>query len=240
MANDILQTILAHAERDFPREACGLIVQVGDVLQALPMENLSDEPEHSFVIDPLQFAHYAEHIVSVYHSHPNKSPQPSQADIDSAERCNLPFVIVGYPSCEVFTYKPKGGQVSPYIGRQFIYGVSDCVNLVVDYYQQELGIALDDSIHLARDWYQDVANYDRLKNALIQRGFALVDDLKANDVIVMQLGGQCPNHLAVYLGDNRILHHASETGLSRAEMYGAYWRHNTAFYLRHEAFNEAD
>lgn len=240
MANDILKTILAHAERDFPREACGFIVQVGDVLQALPMENLSDEPEHSFMIDPLQFAHYAEHIVSVYHSHPNKSPQPSQADMDSAERCNLPFVIVGYPSGEVFTYKPKGGQVSPYVGRQFIYGVSDCVNLVVDYYQQEFGIALDDSIHLARDWYQDVGNYDRLKNALIQRGFAVVDDLKAHDLIVMQLGGQCPNHLAIYQGDNRILHHPSETSLSRAEMYGAYWRHNTAFYLRHEALHEAD
>jgi proteasome lid subunit RPN8/RPN11 len=240
MANDILQTILEHAERDFPREACGLIIQVGEQLQALAMDNLSDDPEHSFVIDPLKFAQYAEHIVSVYHSHPNKSPAPSQADIDSAERCNLPFVIVGYPSGEVFTYKPKGGQVSPYIGRQFVYGVSDCVTLVVDYYQQEFGIVLDDSIHLARDWYQDVGNYDRLKNAFIQRGFAVVDELKPNDLVVMQLAGQCPNHVAVYLGDNRIIHHPSETTLSRSEMYGAYWRHNTAFYLRHEALNETD
>ncbi len=237
MQDQVLSQILAHAERDFPNEACGLIINTGYSYTVIECINTSHEPESSFLIDPLIYAQWVDQIACVYHSHPNQSAKPSPADIASSERCNVPFMIVSVPSGEVFTYTPSGVLIAPYEGRQFVYGVMDCLNLVSDYYRHKLKIIINDGDRKAWGWWKDDQHETAFIDGFIENGFAKVDELQPDDVIVMRLGGGCPNHAAIYYGDNMILHHPSRNCNSRIEMYGQYWQQNTVCYLRHHEKN---
>lgn len=234
MQNKTIQAILEHAYQQFPKEACGLLLDTGYGVEVLRCENISHQPEQEFLIDPLVYAQQAERISAVYHSHPNRSPEPSEADIYSAERCNVPFLIVGLPSEEIYTYTPKGIKPAYYEGRHFCYGVVDCLSLVVDYYRNELAIEIDDGQRKRWNWWLDSAYLNDFIDGFKRQGFKAVDELQKNDVIIMQLGGgPCPNHAAIYQGANLILHHPSAETDSRVEVYGQYWRQSTVCYLRH-------
>lgn len=234
MDDVIIKQIIAHAARVFPREACGLILNTGYSHLVLECNNISHEPESSFLIDPICYATHASKIAAVYHSHPNRSAEPSASDIASAERCNLPFVIVSYPGEEVHTYTPKGVLPAPYEGRSFVYGVMDCLSLVSDYYRHELNIVINDGERKRWEWWLDDANQHAFINGFKQNGFVEVNEPQPNDLVIMTLGGgPCPNHAAIYIGDSCILHHPSRSTNSRIEIYGQYWRQATHCYLRH-------
>jgi proteasome lid subunit RPN8/RPN11 len=236
MQDATLQQIVDHAARAFPLEACGLIINTGYGYQVVECVNKSHEPEQSFLIDPLVYAAHAERIAAIYHSHPNRSPEPSAADIASAERCNVPFMIIGYPSEQIYTYTPQGILPAPYEGRAFVYGVMDCLSLVSDFYRHELGIVIHDGERKQWQWWLDAAHQHAFINGFIAQGFEVVADLQVNDLVIMTTGGgPCPNHAAIYRGDSMILHHPSHSTDSRIEMYGQYWRQATHCYLRYTA-----
>ncbi|MBA4152635.1 MAG: hypothetical protein C0509_08740, partial [Acinetobacter sp.] len=139
-------------------------------------------------------------------------------------------------------YWPQGHKLPlPYEGRPFVYGVLDCLSLVTDYYQNEIGITLNDGERKAWGWWLDAGNQHALVNGLINQGFVPVDKPAIDDVIVMQIGGgPCPNHLALYQGNGRILHHPHVGARSGQELYGFYWRQNTVKALRHSQLLELD
>lgn len=229
----ILQQITAHAARAFPQEACGLIFKTGYGYQVLECANMSHQPEQSFLIDPMLYAVHAAHIAAVYHSHPNRSPTPSAADIASSERCNVPFLIISYPGEQLHTYTPQGILPAPYEGRDFVYGVMDCLSLVADYYRHELGIIINDGTRKEWGWWNDTANLHAFVNGFKAEGFETVEQPQLNDLVIMALRAPCPNHAAIYMGDSRILHHPSTGTPSRIEMYGQYWRQNTHCTMRY-------
>jgi len=231
----VIKQIIAHVARDFPLEACGLLIDAGYGVQVIECKNKSHEPENSFLIDPLVYAAHSDQITAVYHSHPNRSPEPSQADIASAERCKLPFMIVSYPSEQIYTYTPQGILPAPYEGRHFVYGVMDCLSLVADYYRYELGIIIPNGERKQWHWWHDIANLNAFVAGFKAAGFVEVDELQEHDLIIMNTGGgPCPNHAAIYRGNSHILHHASTGTPSRLEMYGQFWRQATHCYLRYE------
>lgn len=234
MSDAILEQITAHAERAFPLEACGLILRDAGGVRVMECENISHEPEQSFLVDPVIQAQNIGRILAVYHSHPNRSAALSQADIASAERCNLPFLVVSVPEFEICSYVPRGVPLSDYQGREFVYGVMDCLSLVTDYYRHELGIDLGDPPRLTFGWWEETENYHAFINGFLERGFQRVESPQLHDVVIMLLAGVCPHHAAIYRGDNVILHHATPSAPSREEMFGQYWRSRTICYLRHK------
>lgn len=82
------EQIAAHARREHPREACGLLLGNGDRIElAIAAENVADDPERAFEIDPallLQVHREARgggpSLLGWYHSHPNGRAEPSAAD----------------------------------------------------------------------------------------------------------------------------------------------------------------
>lgn len=61
-----------------------------------------------------------------------------------------------------------------------------------------------------------------------------VEDVQPGDLILMQLGSPLPNHAAIYLGDQIILHHV-QNRLSSRDVYGkGYYAKNTVSGYRHE------
>ena len=79
-----------HALRDYPREACGVIL---DDFTYKPCDNLSMEPALSFILDPAAFIKY-DNIWGIFHSHPGSDkPIPSQDDKISAAFQQYKFLV---------------------------------------------------------------------------------------------------------------------------------------------------
>jgi proteasome lid subunit RPN8/RPN11 len=210
--NEINQSLaLAHAAKEFPREACGLLViQKGREVYC-PCRNIGVGTDQ-FVIHPEDYlaADRQGEIVGVFHSHPNLPSEPSQADLVACEATGLPWFIVSFPAGQWALIKPEG-YVAPLVGRQWAHGVLDCYALVRDWYAQERGIDLPDFERFDEWW---------------KRG------LNLGDVLLMQVASPVPNHAAVYLGDGLILHHL-QGRLSSRDVYGGYWQKVTTHALRH-------
>lgn len=93
--------ILAHAKREVPREACGLLVgRDGTVVRAVPTDNADDSPWRYTIPPDQHFAalHAARGdglaVIGAYHSHPRSAAVPSATD--TAEGfADFVFVIAG-------------------------------------------------------------------------------------------------------------------------------------------------
>jgi proteasome lid subunit RPN8/RPN11 len=237
--------ILAHAEKDYPRESCGLIVNARGHERYLPCGNVALSDEH-FALDPRDCfeAEDRHDVLAVVHSHPDAPAfLPSEADriIDrvGCERSGLPWVIVGWPGADMLTITPEG-YVAPLLGRQFVYGVLDCYTLMQDWYRQELKIDVPKPPREADrpDWWKRGPNgeppHDLYLEGFEAAGFSLVEHLERGDVILIQLQADVANHCAIYLGDQVILHHVWGR-LSCREVYGGYWMKNTRAIVRHRS-----
>lgn len=83
-----IATLLEEAELALPRECCGLLLGLGDlVIRAVPSRNVHPDPARHFEIDPLALiaAHKAARgggpqVLGYYHSHPNGRAGPSETD----------------------------------------------------------------------------------------------------------------------------------------------------------------
>lgn len=198
----------------------------------MPCRNISDKPRDTFLIHPEDYAAAEDQgeVIKIVHSHPRSSPQPSQPDLTQIEQTGLPWIIV-HPATGQMTETKPSGYIAPLIGREYSFGVLDCLTLIRDYYLQELNIKIPDA---SRENYWNGENGMRILAEYAAYGFQKVDDLKKHDVIVMYAGGKEPSHLGIYLGDGDFLHHNTGRFSSR-DVYGnaGYWYKNTWGYLRH-------
>src|SRR5690625_3594068 len=86
-----------HAEFEYPREACGLVVD-DDIYH--PCRNTAREGGDNFRLEPRDYA-AAEargQVTAVVHSHPDASCHPSPSDRVACEASGLPWHVVGWPS----------------------------------------------------------------------------------------------------------------------------------------------
>ena len=97
---DVIDDILAYAEKDAPIEACGYLMGSGDfIARTLAITNAEAREDH-FTFDPKeQFEAYntakelGVEIIGAYHSHPATPAQPSAEDIRLAFDPALLYVI---------------------------------------------------------------------------------------------------------------------------------------------------
>lgn len=226
-----------HALESMPREACGLLVIVKGRERYWPARNLSVGTDQ-FILDPNDYlaAELSGDIVAVVHSHPDLPCTPSQADQVSCEASGLPWHIVSAPSGQWHYMEPTGYQ-APLVGREWSHGVLDCYSLIRDWYAQERGLALPDFTRRDEWWLRGENLYvEHFREA----GFIDIDpsDIRPGDGVLMRVVSPVTNHGAVYLGDNRIIHHV-QNRLSCRDIYGDFWRQRTTHVLRHENHHSA-
>lgn len=232
LTDAIKQSVIDHAAIEYPRECCGvLIIQKGRQAYK-PCRNLAVGTDQ-FAIDPEDYALAEElgEVVAIIHSHPNTSPEPSQADRVACEASGLPWFILAYPIGTWSELYPDGYK-APLVGRQWAHGVLDCYSIIRDWFAFERGILLPDFERHDEWWLLGQNLYEENFN---KAGFVEIkgDNLRTGDVILMQIGSPVSNHGALYLGDGLILHHV-QNRLSTRDVYGGYWLKNTTKYLRYE------
>lgn len=228
-----LADITQHAESEAPRECCGLVVIFKGRYIYVRGNNISEDPSN-FILDPNDYAR-AEDMgepVLIVHSHVGVPPSPSQADLISCEKFRLPWLIVSVPGNAMHMFEPTGYK-APLVGREFSHGILDCYTLIRDYYQEELHIEIPD-FHREDDWWKKGQNLylDNFEKA----GFTRVTSpIKENDVLMMQISSDKPNHAGIYIGNDLILHH-QHSRLSSKDVYGGWYKKITSHVVRHKEF----
>ena len=117
----IYDAIIAHARKEFPLEACGILGgTAGVVSEYYPMANTDKSNEH-FTMEPKeQFAVIKDlrakgkEMVAIYHSHPETPARPSEEDIRLALTPGVSYLIVSLAGAapEVRSYRIEQGMVS--------------------------------------------------------------------------------------------------------------------------------
>lgn len=108
-----IQSMVAHAREEAPRECCGLLVGRGNtVVRSVRARNL-DPKATRYLINPED--HFAAiraaradgfEVVGAYHSHPASAPVPSATDITEANSgTDFLYVIVAPETEEVRGYR---------------------------------------------------------------------------------------------------------------------------------------
>jgi len=235
MNEDTRAAAEAYAQAEYPREACGLVVIVKGKERFWPCVNTSEYGNDQFIMDPHDYAEaeQAGEIVGVFHSHVNLPPTPSEADLVACEATSLRWYIVGIPSLLWADFAPTGYQ-APLVGRVHCWGTLDCWAMVRDWYKRERNI---DLINLPRSPNFWRRGENILGDNYVRAGFRLLSEeetIDVGDVIMMQTGdSDFPNHVALYIGDDQILHHA-ENRLSSRDVYGGWYKKHTVKVVRYE------
>ncbi len=239
MTMEIPKAAIRHAEQEYPREACGLIVNG----RYWPCRNIAEGADAHFVMAPgdLRRGMRNGEIQAYVHSHPDWSSEPSQADRVSCEETETPWLILEIREGKHVgeTWVHPAGYQAPLIGREFHHGVLDCLTIILDYYRRERGVELGDFER--QDGWWDKGG-DLYRQHLPQAGFRempLDCVLEEGDVILMQIRAPVPNHAGIYLArgvlDSEPEHYPSPSCIlhhmygqdSRRDPYGGMWRERT-------------
>ncbi len=225
----------------YPHEACGYVVRKGKKSWPVVCTNLSETPRNHFLIsleERLRVEELGE-VVGVWHTHVNESPEPSPADRVGCEVSDVPWFILSVYGGETLSFsdmttlEPSGFEL-PYLERPYAFGVLDCWSLVRDYYRREFDIALGDYPRVESFWAKGLDFFGlnwQAENLVKVNG----QEPQVGDLFFIQTdGGGVINHVAIYIGNELILHHCHGR-LSRRDVYGGYWHKHTVLHLRHQS-----
>lgn len=208
-----LQAFKKHVLREYPKEACGVLVNG----RFEPCQNTHFNPLESFRISAVELALWqgkGQHLDAILHSHPfNRNNPPKHDPIWPTTRDMVEWLKDVVPWGIVST---EGENVSdpvwlddanpePLVGRQFIHGINDCYSVIRDYYREQ-GITLPNYAR-GMDWWD--RGLDLYTENFRHAGFEVVprEDIQLGDLLLMQVRATVVNHAAVVTGNNEILHH---------------------------------
>ena len=226
---------LIHAKEQDPKESVGLLLNVKGKQRYYPCNNLAISNYQCFILDPEDYvkADKLGEIVAVVHSHPTTPPNPSQADKISCEDSNLPWYIVNPKTEQWFYFEPSGYQ-APILGRQWVWGITDCWSLVRDWYKKEKKIIL-------KDYERPITPEEFLQKPLFEKyaletGFrelSSTEKCENGDVLLMSILHPTLNHVALFF-DGDVIHHLTDR-LSCREPYSEWLLKCTGKRYRYDA-----
>lgn len=249
MSADLYSAMQLAAVKSYPDEACGLLVNTkANKYELVLCRNVATDPENFFVMDADDQINAEKQgdVVGVWHSHTDQTNEASEADKAGCEASELSWFIINVtknydPNIEadflvsdVNVISPSGFEM-PYEGRPYAFGVFDCWMLCRDYLKREFGVHVDACplLHIPNWWDGDVDilgdNYEGQRLVKLPHG----TEPQRGDLFFMKMGAKMPDHCAVYIGDNLILHHQTNR-LSSKAIYGGMYQKCTIHHLRHK------
>lgn len=225
----MIEKIINHADSCGEAECCGFVI---DNKTYMPCKNISPTPTEAFEISPDDWiqAETIGEITAIVHSHPAGQPILSEADQIYQQQTAVDWWIVCDNQIHKFRF------IKPLLGREFEHGKTDCLTIVRDAYMLA-GIDLP-NYERQDDWWHNGQNL--YLDLLPKNGFERVnaEDIQEGDIILVCLGSETPNHAAVYIGNQYILHHCPDR-LSKRDLYSGFWRNYTHSIWRHKQWQKS-
>lgn len=224
--------IIKHA-KEFPEEeVCGIIslnkILVVEVNREI---NESEDKANSFRISSKKTSGRSD-ILGIYHSHPKGGPEPSSFDIENSEEMGIPFLIYSNEQDSFYLYFPTTFKPRPLAGRPYVTGFFECTRIVLDYFSDVKELK---SKMAAINHWQPLKDRDKTRDyiyskfndmfQLRQKYCEEVDrnDIKKNDILMLDNGDKQVPHAAVYEGDGMIVHQTAYQ-LSHREEFDDRWQ----------------
>lgn len=216
IGDEIKNSFKEFSKLNLPNESCGLITRLEDKFKLVKCRNSSEKKFKKFSINPIDYikASKTGEIVSIIHSHVNQNKYFSIVDKTISEELKLNNILYHIHSDTFVEYVPNGYS-NNYLGRIFKWGENDCLSLVIDYYQKELGIKIGDIFKLRRkDFFiRERESFERGEYLQIikDENFIVLNknsEFQIHDVIFMKEyeSSNFPSHLAIIVDDDSILH----------------------------------
>lgn len=228
-----LSKIQEHFEKEYPKEACGILgVQKGKQVW-YPCNNVAKDPYNDFAIDSLQYLKLKRvvDITAIVHSHPDASSEPSKSDINNCNAIGIPYHIYSYPEMDLTIVTPVSSEKS-LSGREYQFGISDCFEASRDYYKS-IGISLPFRDAYEDDWWLKGLDYFN-EEYINSWNFYKVDTPEKNDLLIFNVNSAVGNHCGVYLGNDVFFHHAVNRLSCKENLYPFWGKYLLGVY-RYEA-----
>jgi proteasome lid subunit RPN8/RPN11 len=227
-----IAAIRDHAESEWPRECCGVLLRTGAYL---PLTNVHRSPRKAFRLPPVGAEYVAVGAVAaLVHSHTLPGcDHPSAADLEDQVRCGPPVwglvVVRDRRAADPFFWGP--GIDAPYDRRPFRWGPTgtdgkgDCWALMRDWYRRERGLILPE---VPRDSHWERDSPELYEEGWRRTGFREipVDELQEGDAVLMRINSRQrgANHGGIYLGGDSILQHRANllSGVEGASRWVAH------------------
>lgn len=250
LSGDVIKAAQLHALNEYPKEACGIVID--DTYY--PCENVAENPEKDFEISAKDIMRISSIgvIKAIIHSHPNALAAPTATDMTGQINSGVVWGIIstdGERASEPFLW---GDQlpIEPIIGREFVHGIRDCFSLIRDCFRlgktelAKQGVEEwpydpvvfpvyprdDEWWNNGQDLYSE--NFSKIGWKEITR-----EEVRAGDAFMLKVKSDKLNHAGLYIGNNIILHHLP-TRLSRREPVGI-WARSADIWLRWEGLPNA-
>lgn len=123
-----------------------------------------------------------------------------------------------------------------YEGVEWKHGTSDCYTLIQRVYDEMFEILLK-NYERKEYWWTRPEIFDLYRENYEKEGFSKIEirennPLQIGDLILMNIKCNVPVHAAIYIGDNKILHHFMNKK-SSIEEYDGIWKSTTSEVIRH-------
>lgn len=120
------------------------------------------------------------------------------------------------------------------LGKRFAWGTSDCLSLFRDFYIDNFGITITNYAR-PTNWSSD--KLDLMRLCYEREGFEMLTNLKLRDirpadVLCLSIGEHNPNHFAIAVEEDQLLHHLYGR-TSVCDTLTPMWFDKAAFILRH-------
>lgn len=214
-------------------ESCGFVIlRFNGPLDIIHCANVAADPTKDFAISARdQAAARAQgSVMYVWHSHPMAAPF-SDADRACADEACLPQRLFSIPDRTWYEYLPSSHRV-PLEARPWAWGEADCLSIIRDYYRQQLNIHISDY-----DRDETTTNLGQMvMDGFEKEGFRKLPStnlLQKHDVLIMRTNGS-PQHMCVFVGNSRVLHHPLH-GLSKLDLFSPAWRRRLHCVVRHQS-----
>ena len=202
-----LEGLNKHMVSCYPQEGVGYITEG----MFVPLENIHPDPVDSFLISESASFWLLQRDYILIHSHCMESfaedPRiPSLADMQGQKDTDKLWGIVhcdGENVSDVLYFgKPSEASL---LGRKYIRNAFDCFSLVRDYYHPK---------GIESPTYPRPANWEEwnpyyLLEGLEKINFIEIDksEMVEGDLLVFRVRSPQPNHLGIYLGEDKFIHH---------------------------------
>ena len=225
----MIDEIAEHFKDWYPKEGCGIIGIVKGKKKWFPCKNIAEEGE-DFAIDPNEYLRIRKQadIYAIVHSHPNGTNEPSENDIKYCNVMGVRYWVFDYPGMNLNIIEPET-YFNELVGRDYEFGVKDCLEAVRDHYKKYLNIDLPKRLPYLDDWWEKGHNYFTEEH-LSEWGFTKVDNPEPQDILIFTMGTDVPNHCGVYLGDGIFFHHAVNRLSCREHLYPLWKKYLTGIY----------